>query len=79
MTPPTSLASLLGPLTAMFVDGPAHGATMPLEVESTGFPPVHLSLPGPASGIEHVYVADARDPGPLIRYRYRGPIAAATS
>jgi hypothetical protein len=70
------LASVLGSLTAMFVDGPARDATMPLELESTGFPPVHLTLPGSEAGIEHVYVADARDPGPLIRYRYRGPITS---
>lgn len=74
MTPSAPLAALLGPLTALFVDGPAHGVTMPLELESTGFfPPVHLSLPGPIDTMEYVYVADVRDPGPLIRYRFRGP------
>jgi len=66
--------ALLGPLTALLVGGPGNGVTMPLELESTGFPPVHLSVPGLLGAVKHVYVAVATEPGPLIRYRYRGPI-----
>jgi len=76
MTPTATRAtSLVGPLSALFVDGPAGGLTMPLEVESTGFPPVHLSLPGSGSATKHVYIAVGADEGPLIRYRYRGPVS----
>jgi hypothetical protein len=61
---------------AYFVGGPADDTTTFIGLESTGFPPVHLSIPDDDGVTRHVYSALMRGNATLTVFQYLGPLAS---
>jgi hypothetical protein len=59
---------------ASFVGGPAGGTTSFVGLESTGFPPVHMSIPDDDGVTRHLYSALMRDNSSLTVFQYLGPL-----
>jgi hypothetical protein len=59
---------------AYFVDGPAGGTTKLISLESTGFPPAHMSIPDEDGVTRHMYSALMRDHAVPTIFRYLGPL-----
>lgn len=61
---------------AYFVGGPADGTTALIDLEPTGFPPAHLSIPDPDGFTCHLYSGLIRGHATLTVFRYLGPLPA---
>jgi hypothetical protein len=61
---------------AYFVGGPSDGTRAVIHVESTGFPPVHVSIPDKDGVTRHVYGGLSLRYSALILFRYLGPLPA---
>ena len=61
---------------AHFVGGPADGTTTYIGLESTGFPPVHMSIPDDDGVTRHLYSALMRDHATLTVFQYLGPLSS---
>ncbi len=59
---------------AYFVGGPADGTTTFIGLESTGFPPVHMSIADADGVTRHLYSALMRDNSSLTVFQYLGPL-----
>jgi hypothetical protein len=59
---------------AYFVGGPADGTTTLIHVETTGFPPVHVSVPDPDGVTRHMYGGLGLGRSALPVFRYLGPL-----
>lgn len=62
---------------AFFVGGPADGTTSFIDLESTGFPPVHMSIPDDDGLTRHLYSALMRDDASLTVFQYLGPLPSS--
>ena len=54
--------------------GPADGTTAFIGLESTGFPPVHMSIPDDDGVTRHLYSALMREHVDLTVFQYLGPL-----
>ena len=63
-----------GFVEAYFVGGPADGTTTSIDLESTGFPPVHVSIPDDDGVTRHLYSALMREHTSLTVFQYLGPL-----
>jgi hypothetical protein len=65
-----------GLVEAYFVGGPADGTTAFIDVEETGFPPAHISIPDDDGVTRHLYSGLIRGHAPMTVFRYLGPLPA---
>jgi len=70
---PTQLLGV-GLIEAHFVGGPADGTTARLHLESTGFPPVHVTILDDDGAIRHLYSGPIRESESPILFTYLGPL-----
>jgi hypothetical protein len=61
---------------AFFVGGPLGGTTGLIGLDSTGFPPAHISVPDPDGVTCHLYSALLGGKTLLTLFRYRGPLSS---
>jgi hypothetical protein len=61
---------------AYFVGGPSDGTTTLIHVETTGFPPVHVSIPDKDGVTLHMYGGLGLGWSALPVFRYLGPLPA---
>ncbi len=59
---------------AYFVGGPADDTTTFIPLESTGFPPAHMSIPDDDGTTRHLYSALLREHMDLTVFQYLGPL-----
>ena len=71
---PTQLDSEL--VEAYFVGGPADGTTTYTTLESTGFPPAHMSIPDDDGVTRPLYSALMSEHVDLTVFQYLGPLPA---
>jgi hypothetical protein len=61
---------------AFFVGGPADGTTASIHLESTGFPPAHMSIPDPDGVTRHLYSALLGAEASPSVFCYLGPLSS---
>jgi hypothetical protein len=59
-----------------FVGGPSNGTTTVLHVETTGFPPIHVSIPDKDGVTRHMYGGVGLGSSGRPVFRYLGPLPA---
>jgi hypothetical protein len=61
---------------AFFVGGPVDGTTASIDLESTGFPPAHVSIPDADGVTRHLYSALIGGEASLTLFCYLGPLSS---
>jgi hypothetical protein len=72
----TTQARDVARIEAFFVGGPLSGTTTLINLESTGFPPAHISVPDADGVTRHLYSALLGGEASPILFRYLGPLSS---
>jgi len=63
-------------IEAFFVGGPLARTSALIALESTGFPPAHMSVPDPDGVTKHLYGALLGEESCVTLLRYLGPLSS---